>query len=199
MSADVPPTVPEPAPLDTRALALRLVVGVVALVLGFGALSLVLREPLTEFAAVWVSRTGLAGVFIAVAALDSVPTPVPPDIFTGIAMMGGVQFWWIVAAASLGSVTGGSVGWAIGRRFRQAEWFRRRVAGHWREPYGLVQRMGTIALVLGAVSPLPFSVTCYAAGALSMPYGRFLAVATLRAPRMAFYLGLMQLGWVGLA
>lgn len=199
MSADVPPTGPDPASLDPRALAARLAVGVVGLVVVFGGLSLILREPLTEFADVWVSHTGLAGIFFAVAAFDCVPTPVPPDLFTGFAMMGGVRFWSIVATASLGSVTGGSVAWAIGRRFRQAAWFRRRVSGPWREPYGLVQRMGTIALVLGAVSPLPFSVTCYAAGALSMPYGRFLAVAALRAPRMAVYLGLMQLGWVGLA
>lgn len=169
-------------------------VGVVAV---FGGLSLLLREPLTAAAAVWVAQTGLAGIFFAVAFFDCVPTPVPPDLFTGFAMMGGVPFWWIVATASLGSVTGGSVAWAVGRRFRQAAWFQRRVAGRWREPYGLVQRMGTVALVLGALSPLPFSVTCYAAGALSMPYGRFLAVASLRAPRMVLYLWLMQLGWVG--
>jgi len=176
----------------------RLGISAVAMVAIFGTLSVLLREPLTTFAAAWVSATGLTGMFLAVATFDCVPTPIPPDLFTGFAMMGGVGFWPIVAVATLGSVTGGSVAWSVGRRFRLAAWFRRRVEGPWQHPYSLVQRLGTVALVLGAISPLPFSVTCYAAGALNMSYPRFLAVAALRGPRMVLYLGLMELGWVGL-
>ena len=194
----MPADAPTPDHLQTRRLLIRLAVSAVAMVGVFGTLSVLLREPLTAFAAAWVSATGLTGMFVAVATFDCVPSPIPPDLFTGFAMMGGVGFWPIVGVATLGSITGGSVAWGVGRRFRQAAWFQRRIAGPWQHPYGLVQRMGTVALVLGALSPLPFSVTCYAAGALNMPYPRFLAVAALRGPRMVLYLGLMKLGWVGL-
>lgn len=165
----------------------------------FGLLSLLLRDPLVALAEQWVGATGLQGIFFAVAAFDCVPTPIPPDLFTGFAMMGGLGFWSIVAVASAGSMTGGSIAWFVGRQFRQAAWFQRRVQGRWRHPYLLVQRYGTFALVLGALSPLPFSITCHAAGALNMPLARFLSVALLRAPRMVLYLGLMELGWVSLA
>lgn len=165
----------------------------------FAMLGAVMREPVEQAAQVWVDTTGLAGMFAAIAVLDSVPTPIPPDLFTAFAYVGGVDFWSIAAVASVASVSGGTAAWAVARRFSQTAWFQRFIHGRGARPYALVKRYGTVALVLGAVSPLPFSLTCYAAGTLKMPYLRFFAVALLRAPRILFYLALIRLGWVGVA
>ena len=193
-----PPPSPDPTLLDARGLALRFAAGAVGLVLGFGLIGALLRDQLGVLAEQWVAATGLGGMFLAVATFDCVPTPIPPDLFTGFALMAEVDFWTIVAVSTAGSITGGSVAWTVGRQFRKAEWFQRRIQTRWASGYALVQRYGTAALVLGALSPLPFSVTCYAAGALHMRYGPFLAVALLRGPRMLLYLALIRLGWVGL-
>jgi len=193
-----PPPVPD-ADLDTRGLLVRFTVGVLLLLGAFAVLGAVLREPVEQAARLWVDATGLVGMFGAIAVLDSVPTPIPPDLFTGFAYLGGLEFWSISLAASLASVTGGTAAWAVARRFSTTEWFQRFIHGRGARPYALVKRYGTVALVLGAVSPLPFSLTCYAAGTLKMPYPRFFAVAMLRAPRILFYLALIRLGWVGVA
>ena len=185
------------AELDTRGLLIRFTTGVLGLLGAFAVLGMLIREPLERVAAAWVAATGLAGMFVAIGVLDSIPTPIPPDLFTGFAYMGKLPFWQIAGVASAASVTGGSAAWLVARRFRTTDWFKRFILGRGARPYALVKRYGTIALVLGAVSPLPFSLTCYAAGALGMSYRRFFSVAILRAPRIVFYLALIRLGWVG--
>jgi uncharacterized membrane protein YdjX (TVP38/TMEM64 family) len=185
------------AELDTRGLLARFTVGVLLLLGAVAVLGAVLREPVEQAARMWVDTTGLAGMFAAITVLDSIPSPIPPDLFTGFAYVGGLDFWTIAIVASAASVSGGTVAWAVARRFSQTAWFQRFIRDRGARAYALVQRYGMVALVLGAVSPLPFSLTCYAAGTLKMPYTRFLSVALLRAPRILFYLALIRLGWVG--
>ena len=189
----------DPPDLDTRGLVARFSVGVVALLAAFAVLGAVLREPVEAAARVWVDSTGLLGMFGAIAVLDSIPTPIPPHLFTGFAYLGGLNFWSIALVASIASVSGGSAAWGVARLFSTTEWFQQFIHGKGARAYALVKRYGTAALVLGAISPLPFSLTCYAAGTLKMPYARFFAVAFLRAPRILFYLALIRLGWVGVA
>lgn len=191
---DPAPSPPE-AQLDATGLLWRFGLGVLALMGVFAVLGQVLRDEMEAIAEAWVAATGLPGMFVAIATLDSVPTPIPPDVFTGFGLVGGLDFWAVAATASAASVVGGSVAWSIARWFSGTGWFQRFISGRGAGAYALVKRYGTVALVLGAVSPLPFSLTCYAAGALRMPYSRFFAVALLRAPRMTFYLWLILLGW----
>ena len=155
------PTPVSDAEFDTRGLIARFSVGVVLLLVGFAILGAVLREPVESAARVWVDTTGLAGMFAAIAVLDSVPSPVPPDLFTGFAYVGGLDFWTIAVVASAASVTGGTSAWAVARWFSQTRWFQAFIRERGKQAYALVQRYGMIALVLGAVSPLPFSLTCY--------------------------------------
>lgn len=172
--------------------------GAVGVVVFVGVVGQLLREPLVRFAEAWVAEAGPLGLFAIVALFDGFPSPVPPDVFTSFAMIGGVPFWQVSLAAGLGSSVGGGLAWFLATRFRNTERFRRFITGRAAKSYALIRRYGTLALVLGAVSPVPFSLTCYAAGAVGMPLGRFLTVTLLRIPRMAFYLWLIQLGWVGM-
>jgi membrane protein YqaA with SNARE-associated domain len=51
----------------------------------------------------------------------------------------------------------------------------------------MVQRYGRLTVALGALTPLPFSITCWCAGGLGMPLARFLPVSLLRVPRYVVY------------
>ena len=54
---------------------------------------------------------------------------------------------------------------------------------------------GTYVLAAAALTPLPYSIACWAAGAIKMPFGRFLAVSSLRVVRVAGYLWLIEAGF----
>jgi membrane protein YqaA with SNARE-associated domain len=66
------------------------------------------------------------------------------------------------------------------------------------EIHSLVRRYGLIALALATLTPLPYSLACWASGALGVPFFRFCAVSLLRIPRIAIFLWLIQEGFVSL-
>lgn len=186
----------EPPDFDLRGLLLRFTGGVLVLLALLGVLGVLLREPTTAFAEWYVGLTGLPGLFAVAAALDLAPQPVPSDVFMGFAHIAGLDFFSIGLTTTLGSMLGGSVAWAAARWAAGRGPVKRYLEGPGAPVFALVKRYGTVALAVGAVSPLPFSVTCYAAGSIQMPYRRFALVCLLRAPRMFFYLWLIRLGWV---
>ncbi len=188
-----------PPDFDLRSLLIRFSVGVLVLIAMLGVLGALLREPTTAFARWYVGLTGLPGLLVAASVLDMVPQPVPSDVFMGFAHIAGRDFFSIGATTTVGSILGGTVAWLGARWAADRGPVRRYLAGPGAGVFALVQRYGTLALAVGAISPLPFSVTCYAAGAIKMPYRRFVLVCLLRGPRMFFYLWLIQLGWVAAA
>ena len=197
MSTPLVEPAPSPAPVDGRALLIKGAVGILAMMVVFGVLGAFFHEPVEALAGGFVAATGAVGLVLGVALLDSVPSPFPPDLLMGIGLLGGMGFWNVSLLASLGSVAGGLLAWTLGGKLRHTARFKRLLAGSWQQPWLLVQRNAVTAVVLGALTPLPFSVTCYAAGAAQMGFWRFLPLTLLRVPRMVVYLLLMDLGWIG--
>ncbi|MCB9726959.1 MAG: DedA family protein [Deltaproteobacteria bacterium] len=195
-------TSPEPLPgtaeptLDYRGLAIRVVAGVLLMMVVLGAIAVVFREPLELLSRRFVHSLGGPGVMLGFFLPDAFTVPIPNDAFSFFALVGGMRFWEIVAWATVGSLLGGHVSFGLGRWLghtrRVADFLAQRGA----EVHGLVRRYGVWALGLAAVTPIPYSVGCMAAGALHMPYGRFVAVSMLRLPRIALYLWLIKLGVV---
>jgi uncharacterized membrane protein YdjX (TVP38/TMEM64 family) len=70
--------------------------------------------------------------------------------------------------------------------------------GRGRQAFAIVERYGTVGLAIGAITPLPYVWTTWAAGALGMPWRTFLPVSLLRIPRVFFYLWLMEQGFLRL-
>ena len=87
-----------------------------------------------------------------------------------------------------------STGFWIGRRLRTTRLVARVLASRGGRVPGLFARYGTVAVALAALTPLPYSVFCWAAGAARMSFGRFILVSQLRIVRVAGYLYLIQLG-----
>jgi ABC-type microcin C transport system permease subunit YejB len=101
-----------------------------------------------------------------------------------------------VLGTGVASVLGGNFAWLLGRSSARIAWVRRLLEGKGKQSAYLVQRNARLAIVLGALTPLPFSVSCIAGGAVGMPWTQLFPLTLLRIPRMVFYLYIMQLGWV---
>lgn len=199
-----PPLDPAPAPaaptadLGVRKLIVQTVVGLVALLAIFLVVGAIFYKPLVAAGTWTVETLGGPGLVAAFFVLDAVWLPIPHETFSGLALVGGMGFWEITAWATLGSWLGGAAGFGAAKRINHMAWFQRFMRGRARQALDIVERYGGWGLAIGAITPLPYVWTTWAAGALDMPWRQFLPISLLRVPRIAFYLWLMELGFLKL-
>ncbi|MCR9160186.1 MAG: YqaA family protein [Nannocystaceae bacterium] len=167
------------------------IVGLVAVAAAVGAF---FRDPLQELSAAFVGLLGGPGIAIGYLIPDAFTVPIPNDAFGWFGIEGGVPFWEVVAWGTLGSITGGCVGYLIGRRLRTARWVSRFMTGRGRALERLIRRYGVWVVAVAALTPLPYSLSAWAAGAVHMRFGTFFAVSLTRVVRVAGALYLIQLG-----
>ena len=182
--------------LDIRGLVVRSLWTILGLVVFIGGLAWLWRDELVALGELFVAKLGLGGLFLGFFLPDALPLPLPHDVFSGLCLVGGVSFPVIVAVASTASLCGGSVGFTIGRRLSHTRWFRQVMARHGADAHAMVVRYGAVAVAIGALTPLPYFIVCWSAGALDMRYRRFIGWSLLRIPRVAGYLWLVQLGFL---
>jgi membrane protein YqaA with SNARE-associated domain len=186
------------APIDLRRVLLGAVVGMMGFTLFAALLGWLFREPLLELGHWFVDNFGGLGIAVGFFFPDAFTVPVPNDAFTAFGLWGGMAFAEVVFWGSLGSLVGGTTGWAIGRylltRSAKLQAFIERRGGE--EIRTQLVRGGRWFLAVAAVSPVPYSVTCWAAGATKMRYWEFLSISLLRIPRVAGILWLIQQGFV---
>ena len=180
--------------LNFRALIMKFIVGVVVMMGALGLLGLFFKDPLLELSAGFVDRLGGPGVALGFFVGDAFTLPVPHEAFNTFGLMGGLGFWTVVFWASAGSITGAQLGYLIGRKLSHTRLFARMIGKRGEQMRLLAIRYGVFFLVLGALTPLAFSVCVWTVAALGMRYRIFLAVTMLRIPRVMFYTWLIQLG-----
>lgn len=175
----------------------QFLVGLVLLMVGLGVTTKLFHAELVAFGSAFVERFGGPGVAFGFFYPDMVPVPGVHEAFTAFGLLGGMPFWEVVTWAFVGSVSGGTIGFGLGRGLRNTERFRRFLEeGRGRYVHGLIRRYGSVALALCAVSPIPYSIGCWSCGALDYPFWKFLGVSLLRFPRIAFYLWLIEAGFM---
>ena len=162
----------------------------------FAGLVFTLKEPLIRVSGIFVEAVGAPGVFFGFFFPDGFTVPWPNDAFLMFGIQGGLPFWEVAAWASAGSLSGGSVGFVVGRKLKHTGWVRRLMARRGAEIHGLVARYGVIALALAAVTPLPYSLGAWACGALDMRFRTFFLVSLLRIPRICLFLWFIQTGFL---
>jgi len=176
------------SPARLRSMMWRFI-GVVVLVMAvLGALGLVYGEALTRFAEGFVRVFGAEGVFFGWLIADVAPLPIPHDVISTAGVLGGLGFWTVVAVASAGSITGSCIGFAIGRYLSHTRWFAWVMRRYGAESRALAERYGVAALIIGAVTPVNYSVVVWAAGAMQLRWSQHLSVAWMRIPRVVVYL-----------
>ncbi len=161
----------------------------------FGAVVLAgvaFEETLVTFTDWIYANLGLAGLAALVFSADSVTTPIPPDlILVVVAKTEELARNWAVLIPLAGalSASAGVAGWWLGKHLARHPGIAPSVA-RFQERHGpLVKRYSRLTVALGAMTPLPFSLTCWSAGALDMPLQRFLPLSLLRLPRYVVFYG----------
>ena len=84
----------------------------------------------------------------------------------------------------------------IGRYLSHTRWFQRIMERRGKEIYRLAKRYGVLAMAVGALGPIMYSLCCWAGGALDIRWRDFWLVTSLRIPRVAIYLWAIQMGYV---
>lgn len=168
-------------------------------ILIFGAILLALAafygEELEAVGKWFVMTFGGPGLALALFIPDAFTVPLPHEAFMTFAHVGKLGgFWTITFWASVGSLSGGCVGFGIGRMLRNTRRFKALMNKHGAKARKLIERYGVAALAAGAVTPLPYSIMCWTCGALEMPFPTFMLVSLLRVPRIMFYLWLITQG-----
>ena len=138
----------------------------------------------------WVSDAlGVPGMALVVFLIDGLTLPIPPDTMLVVVAHGPLQDAWlpIVGALGVASSLAGNAGYFAAGALGQTGFFQRTLGPHRARMESLFERYGALTVALGALTPIPFSVTCWAAGALRMRWSTFALVTLLRLPRFYAY------------
>jgi membrane protein YqaA with SNARE-associated domain len=116
----------------------------------------------------------------------------PPEIFMLIWQTKGVVSEYIINLTILTFISYGAgiVGYFIGYYFTKTKLFAK-IYERYLKPYeGRLKKYGGFLVVVGAVTPVPYSATCMLAGSVRYPFNTFLLICITRIIRFAFY------GWM---
>lgn len=160
-------------------------------------ISTFLKEPVEAWSKSFIGNTGAWGVGLGFFFPDAFTLPIPPDTFLLAGYLGGLPFWNIAVSASVGSIAGGTLGFVLIKRISDLPRARRWIHKKLSSGRALMDQYGGLALALGALTPLPYSVICWACGAMGMRLRIFLAISLLRIPRVIIYLWFIQTTYSG--
>jgi len=182
------------APFDVRRIFIRMAIATV-LIVAVVLLALILfRDELSALSKTFVDHLGGVGIAVGFALPDGFTLPLPNDAFTFFGYRGGIPFWECVAWGTLGSLIGGSIGFYIGRTLQRTRAYKRIMATRGREVTQMVERYAGWTLFIAALTPLPYSLACWAVGAGGMRYRTFFLISLSRVIKVAFYLWLLAEG-----
>jgi membrane protein YqaA with SNARE-associated domain len=113
---------------------------------------------------------------------------IPPELFMLIWQSKGVLSEYIINLTylTLISYAAGILGYYIGKFFSKTPLYQRMHERYLKQYDTKLQRYGYLVLV-GAITPVPFSATCMLAGSVHTPINKFLLVCISRIIRFAGY------------
>lgn len=168
----------------TRKSNKRTILSLIALTLLFLAIALIFDAQFRWAGEVILVRFGLPGLVISTLLLDYLLQPFPPDIlvYSYVLSEGNVPI--VATLAGAASVAGGVMGYFTGW-FLQHEGATKFIKPkQYAQAEALFEKHGFWAVMIGALTPVPFNVVCWLAGVFRMPFHYFLLSAVLtRGPR----------------
>lgn len=139
-------------------------------------------------------RFGFKGLFVTTFLLDFLIQPFPPDIPLYSFVLSDSPFYLAVLGTGVASLCGAMAGYWTGRLLEYEGAIRFIGEKKYKQAHDLFMRHGMLAVMVAALTPVPFNVVCWSAGIFKMPFDRFLLSAVVtRVPR--FFL----VGWLALA
>jgi membrane protein YqaA with SNARE-associated domain len=153
------------------------------------AVAFVFQPQINEIAEWMIERFGFLGLSASVFVADLIVSPIPPDAALYLIGQSTMHDQWAVWVPLLGLVSSGAgvCGWLVGKRLQHLRFFRKLIVTYGREHRGKLRRYGFWMVVIGALTPLPFSLTCWLAGIIKLPLQTFVIAALVRVPRFVLY------------
>jgi membrane protein YqaA with SNARE-associated domain len=113
----------------------------------------------------------------------------PPEIFMLIWQTKGVlsEYIFNLSILTLISYAAGVLGYFIGKFFSKTELYGRIHQKYLKQYDRQLKRFGGYLVLVGAVTPVPFSATCMMAGSVNLNFKNFLLICISRIIRFAFY------------
>ncbi|MFM7195319.1 MAG: YqaA family protein [Bacteroidota bacterium] len=113
----------------------------------------------------------------------------PPEIFMLIWKTKGILSEYIVnlTILTLISYGAGIIGYYIGYTFTKTSQYRKIHERYLAQYDQKLKKYGGFLVIVGAVTPVPFSATCMLAGSVKLPFRYFLLITISRIVRFAFY------------
>lgn len=113
----------------------------------------------------------------------------PPEIFMLIWQTKGVlsEYIFNLSILTLISYAAGVLGYFIGKFFSKTELYGRIHQKYLKKYDRQLKRFGGYLVLVGAVTPVPFSATCMMAGSVNLNFKNFLLICISRIIRFAFY------------
>ena len=132
---------------------------------------------------------GFTGLSLVVFLGDFFVSPIPPDIVLFVVAKSEWQHDWpfYVSITAVVSFCAGHAGWFMGRLLRRRSWAPKQLREWALSQKYMIRKYGVWAVILGALTPLPFSFTCWSAGFLGLRYHRFFLGTLFRFPRIYLY------------
>jgi len=118
---------------------------------------------------------------------------IPPEFFMMLSILNGISvegFAINLAIYATVSYLAGVLGYYIGKTFSRTRLYQRLQAKYFDQYEMKLKVYGSYLVVVGAVTPIPFSATCMLAGSVKLPFKTFLLVSTARILRFGVY------GWM---
>lgn len=147
-------------------------------------------EPQIRASADWLTEHfGFAGLSFVVFLSDIIISPIPPDaalFFIGKSQMHSQWIVWVPLLGLISSLAG-ICGWMVGHKLQHLRMVKKMMIRFTRENKGAIKRFGFWMVVIGAFTPLPFSLTCWVAGIIKLPLQTFALAALMRVPRFVLY------------
>lgn len=147
------------------------------------------RSELDEFTTWTFQHIGLPGIVALIFLTDAFVSPFPPDsVLILLARSEHHASWpWLLPLIGLVSTCGGYVGYGGGRLLSLTQWGERVFGKMRRKAERRIATYGVWAVVLGALTPIPFSMTCWTAGLMHVPFRSIIWPCLLRVPRYVLY------------
>lgn len=155
------------------------------------------KDPILEYASVFVKTFGVPGLFFGMLLSDALPAFVPPDAFLLMALAGKMNEVAVIISTGFGSVIGGSIAYAIGYYLiPRIQIGKKFLMEHEEKLLPYVRKYGFGAVVLAALTPIPYSWMSYTVGTFKMNFFVFVLGSLFRFVRLGGYFYAMKLGWI---
>jgi membrane protein YqaA with SNARE-associated domain len=182
---------------DLKKLLYQTLLGIIILIFLIVFLSHFIKEPISKVSKVFVDLFGITGVGLGIFVADSLPAFLIPDTFLIFAIAGELDDLPVLIVSGIGSVAGGSFSYWQGKMiYPKIKFIRKFIHSHDEKLKPYIKKYGSLAVVLAAITPLPYSWMAILSGTLRMPFQKFFLASLTRIPRFIVYYYAIKLGWL---